>query len=102
MKKEKNKKNKENLSEKNFSLRGRTFEGFVIKKFTNRVVVSFDRLLYIPKYERYEKRKTTLHAKLPLELKDSINVGDLVQIKECRPISKTIHFVLNKKIRGYK
>lgn len=81
-------------------LRGRTFEGTVIKKFPNRVVIEFERTRFVSKYERYEKRKTKLHARLTDCLKDEINVGDYIEIAECRPISKIIHFVAVKKIRG--
>jgi small subunit ribosomal protein S17 len=83
-------------------LRGRTFEGNVIRKFPQRVVIQFERLLYVPKYERYEKRKTKLHARLPDCLKNEINLGDYVQIQECRPLSKIIHFMAVKKIRSAK
>ena len=33
--------------------RGRTFKGTVIKKFPKRVVIEFERMVYIRKYERY-------------------------------------------------
>ncbi|MDD5193831.1 MAG: 30S ribosomal protein S17 [Candidatus Nanoarchaeia archaeon] len=84
------------------SLRGRNFQGKVIKKFPKRVVIEFDRTLYVQKYERYSKRKTKLHARLPDCLKDEINIGDFIEIAECRPISKIIHFIAIKKITGGK
>lgn len=80
-------------------LRGRVFEGEVIKKIHGRLKIAFERTLYVSKFERYEKRKTILHARLPDCLKDQINVGDYIQIAETRPISKIIHFVVIKKIR---
>ena len=83
-------------------LRGRTFEGNVIRKFPKRVVIQFEKTLYVAKYERYAKRKTRLHARLTDCLKDEINVGDYIQIAECRPLSKIIHFVAIKKIRSIK
>src|SRR3989344_3855827 len=70
----------------NISLRGRSFYGNVIKKFPKRVVIEFDRTIYVKKYERYAKRKTKLHARLPDCMYN--------EIKECRPISKIIHFVV--------
>ncbi len=82
------------------SLRGRSFKGKVIKKFPKRIVISFERTIYIKKYERYSKRKTKLHARLPDCMSKDINLGDYVEIKECRPISKIIHFVTTKKISG--
>lgn len=80
-------------------LRGRIFEGVVIKKLPNRVTIQFERMLKIKKYERYEKRKTKVHARLPDCMKHDIDEGDLIEIAETRPISKTIHFVVNKIIK---
>ena len=82
------------------STRGRGFKGKVIKKFPKRIVIEFDRTLFIGKYERYSKRKTKLHARLPDCLNNEIDIGDYVEIMECRPISKIIHFVAIKKING--
>ena len=80
--------------------RGRVFEGKVIKKLPGRVTIQFERVLYLRKYERYEKRKTKLHARLPDCMKEGINVGDVIQIAETRPISKMIHFIVVKVVRG--
>ncbi len=80
------------------SMRGRAFRGKVIRKFPKRIVIEFERTLFIGKYERYSKRKTKLHARLPECLFKEINIGDYVEIIECRPISKIIHFVAVKKI----
>lgn len=85
------------------STRGRTFEGFVTKKFSKRIVLEFERTVYVRKYERFYKKKTRLHARLPDALANDINVGDYVQVKECRPLSKIIHFiVINKVIKETK
>ncbi len=86
--------------EKPLKLRGRIFQGEVIKKFPKRAVISFERMFYVRKYERYEKRKTKIHARLPDCLKDKIDVGDTIRIAECRPISKMIHFVVIDKTSG--
>jgi len=80
------------------SLRGRSFKGHVIRKFPKRIVIEFERTVFIGKYERYSKRKTKLHARLPECLFNEINLGDYVEIIECRPISKIIHFIAVKKI----
>lgn len=82
------------------SVRGRTFEGTVIKKFNKRVVIIFERTIYLQKYERFAKSRTKLHARLPDCLANSINVGDYIMIRECRPLSKIISFVVMKKIRS--
>lgn len=82
------------------SLRGRTFRGTVIKKFPKRVVIQFEKIIYIPKYERYLKSQTNLHAHLPDCLAEEINLGDYIEIKECRKLSKIISFVVVNKIRS--
>jgi len=84
--------------DKKLKLRGRSFEGRVIKKLPKRVVIQLERMLKVPKYERYEKRRTKLHARLSDCMEDSVNVGDLIQVAETRPISKMIHFVVSKVI----
>jgi len=81
------------------STRGRKFEGYVIKKFPRRIVIEFEKTIYVKKYERYVKKKTKLHARLPECMKDKVMIGDYVEIKECRPLSKIIHFVLIKILR---
>jgi small subunit ribosomal protein S17 len=86
--------------DRKLKMRGRTFDGTVIRKFHGRVTIQFERMLKIPKYERYEKRKTKIHARLPDCMKDEVRDGDLIQIAETRPISKMIHFVVSKVIRG--
>src|SRR3989338_6382038 len=80
--------------------RGRTFEGKVIKKFPKRVVIEFERMIYVKKYERYAKSKTKIHAHLPTCMEDKINVGDLIKVMECRPLSKIIHFTVIEKIKN--
>jgi len=83
----------------NLKARGRVFEGKVIKKFHKRVVIEFERMIYVRKYERYAKSRTKLHARLPVCMEKEINLGDLIKIQECRPLSKIIHFVVIKKIK---
>jgi small subunit ribosomal protein S17 len=50
---------------------------------TIRVVVSF--LVKHPKYGKYIRRRTTLHAHDP---QNEARVGDTVEVMECRPMSK--------------
>lgn len=80
------------------SARGRIFEGTVIKKFHRRIAIEFERTIFVKKYERYAKKKTKLHARMPDCMKN-VEVGDYVKIRECRPLSKIIHFVLIEIIR---
>jgi len=77
---------------------GRNFEGTVIKKFPKRVVIEFERMIYVRKYERYKKSGTKLHARLSDCFEKEISVGDLVRIQECRPLSKLVHFVVIEKL----
>ncbi|MEM4230788.1 MAG: 30S ribosomal protein S17 [Candidatus Pacearchaeota archaeon] len=80
--------------------RGRSFKGYVIRKFPRRVTIEFERVVSIRKYERYYMKKTRIHARLPNCMKEQINLGDYIEVKECRPLSKIIHFVVIKKIKS--
>jgi len=76
-----------------FSTRGRVLKGTVKKLSAAKTIkIEFPRLLYIPKYERYEKRKTKLLVHCPPCI--DVKVGDKVKVMECRPISKTKNFVV--------
>tara|TARA_Y100000310_G_C20472724_1_gene710874 strand:- start:557 stop:922 length:366 start_codon:yes stop_codon:yes gene_type:complete len=99
------KKNKDSCADRDcpthgrLKVRGRHFKGEVIKKHPRRITIEFERTIYIRKFERYMKKKTKIHARLPDCLKEEINVGDYIEIGECRPLSKIIHFVVIKKIK---
>ena len=80
--------------------RGRIFEGKVIRKFPRRIVVEFEKMIYVRKYERYAKSKIKIHARVPDCIKDQIKIGDHIRVRECRPLSKIIHFVVLGKIKG--
>jgi|SRR3990172_7719257 len=83
----------------NLKARGRIFQGIVIKKFPKRITIEFERMVYVKKYERYSKSRTKIHARLPDCLESEINIGDLIRIQECRPLSKIIHFVVIGKVK---
>jgi small subunit ribosomal protein S17 len=85
--------------DKKLKLRGRTFEGVVINKLNGRLTIQFERMLKIEKYDRYEKRKTKIHARLTPCMQNEVSVGDLISVAETRPISKMIHFVVTKVVR---
>jgi small subunit ribosomal protein S17 len=75
------------------SLHGRILTGMVTSdKMSKTVIVSWARRVRVPKYERYEKRRSSVKAHNP----ECINAkkGDLVRISEARPLSKTKHFVV--------
>jgi small subunit ribosomal protein S17 len=98
--KEKKESSKMLVATQEVSSRGRTFEGTVTKKFHKRVVIEFERTVYVKKYERFYRKKTRLHARISDELAKEINVGDYIKIRECRPLSKIIHFIVVEKIRS--
>lgn len=78
-------------------VRGQVIDGVVATvKMKNTVVVERSYLKYQHKYERYEKRSNrySAHASPCLGLK----VGDRVRIAECRPLSKTVSFVVIEKV----
>lgn len=78
--------------------RGQILEGVVVSDRMERtVVVRREYLYYIKKYERYEKRSSKYAAHNPPCL--NAKKGDLVRIMECRPLSKTVKFVVIEKRR---
>jgi small subunit ribosomal protein S17 len=80
----------------NLKLRGRMFKGVVKSaKMEKGVVIEFDRLYTIPKYERASTKKTRLKAHNPDCIK--AKEGDTVIIMETRQISKSKSFVIIKK-----
>jgi len=94
-------KTKENCNDKHcpihsgFKTHGRILTGKVIKLGSTKTVqIEMPRLSYLPKYERYEKKRIRLHIHNPPCIK--ISLGDLVKVRECRPISKTKNFVVIK------
>ena len=86
----------------NLKTRGRIFEGRIIRKFPRRITIEFERMIYVRKYERYAKAKTKIHARLPICMENQINIGDIIKVQECRPLSKSIHFVVIEKIKDRK
>ncbi len=80
-------------------VRGRILKGRVIStKATRTAKIELERLFPLHKYERFEKRRTRLMVHNP----DSIQaqVGDIVTVAECRPISKTKNFVIIEVIKN--
>ena len=78
---------------RNTGVRGRIFTGTVVSdKMAKTVTVAWTRRMHVPKYERYEKKRSKIAAHNP----GCINAkkGDVVRIAESRPLSKTKHFVV--------
>jgi len=74
-------------------IRNFTLEGVVVSdKMDKTVIVQRDYLHYVPKYKRYERRRSRIPAHNPPCI--NAKVGDKVRIAECRPISKTVAFVV--------
>ena len=78
-------------------VRGHTFTGTVTSDGMQRsAVVAWESRISIPKYERYKKARTklTVHNPSCIDARE----GDTVKIIECRPLSKTKHFVVIEKM----
>ncbi len=73
--------------------RGRVFVGKVISdRMEKTITVEWPRRVLLPKYERYEKRRSRVKAHNPKCI--NAKIGQKVKIAECRPLSKTKTFVV--------
>ncbi len=77
----------------------RTAIGRVVSdKMDKSAVVLIERKVKHPVYGKYVSKSKKLHVH---DAENTLSVGDTVQIKECRPISKTkswtLHQVINDK-----
>lgn len=75
------------------SVRGKLLTGIVYSsKAPKMVVVSREYPRAVPKYKRFQRSRSKVHAYLPscIEVKE----GDEVKIAECRRIAKTVSFVV--------
>ena len=80
----------------NLSVRGQIFRGRVVKTYEKSAVIERELIRYVPKYERYLKKWSKMHAHNPPCI--DARPGDIVTIAECRPISKTKSFVIVEKV----
>jgi small subunit ribosomal protein S17 len=81
------------------SVRGRVFDGVVATaKMDKTVIVEREYLQFSPKFVRYERRSGHIPSHNPpcIDAKE----GDRVKIAECRPISKTVSFVVVEKVES--
>jgi len=75
------------------SIRGKIFEGTVINaKAKGTVVIERESLIDFTKFKRFGRSKNKIHAHVPSNL--DIQEGDYVVAAECRPISKSVSFVV--------
>ncbi|AAO89805.2 30S ribosomal protein S17 [Coxiella burnetii] len=72
----------------------RSLMGTVVSnKMNDTVVVRVERRVKHPKYGKFIKRSTKIHAH---DKGNEGQIGDIVTIRECRPISKTKSWTLVK------
>ena len=95
--KESNKKIEENEKNNPFngtlSIRGKIFEGTVINaKANGTVVIQKESPIYFKKFKRFGRSKNKIHAHVPSNI--NVKEGDYVIAAECRPISKSVSFVV--------
>ena len=75
------------------SIRGKLFEGTVIDaKANGTVVIQKESPIYFKKFKRYGRSKNKIHAHVPSNI--IVQEGDFVIAAECRPISKSVSFVV--------
>ena len=74
-------------------VRGKMFKGVVVKKKMRKTVVVRRRFTKpVRKYKRSERRRGSISARCPTCIR--VNEGDEVLVAECRPLSKTVSFVV--------
>lgn len=70
----------------------RTLTGVVVSdKMEQTITVLVERRVRHPKYQKIVRRSTKVHAHNP---DNAARQGDVVVVKECRPISKTKTWIL--------
>ena len=75
------------------SIRGKLFEGIVVNaKAKNTVTIEKKSSINFSKFRRYGRSKNRIHAHVPSNL--DVKEGDHVIAAECRPISKSVSFVI--------
>ena len=75
------------------SIRGKLFEGIVINaKAKGTVVIERESPIYFTKFKRFGRSKNKIHAHVPSNL--NVQEGNYVIAAECRPISKSVSFVV--------
>ena len=75
------------------SIRGKIFEGTVINaKANGTIVIQKESPIYFKKFKRFGRSKNKIHAHVPSNI--NVEEGDYVIAAECRPISKSVSFVV--------
>ncbi|MFI4853136.1 MAG: 30S ribosomal protein S17 [Candidatus Makana argininalis] len=68
----------------------------ISNKMNKSIIVSIERFIKHKLYGKFIKRTTKINAH---DYKNYCNIGDIVEIIECRPISKTKSWILSKIIK---
>ena len=92
-KKEADPNDKNNPFNGTLAIRGKLFEGIVVSaKAKNTVVIEKESPVYFTKFKRYARGKSTIHAHVPGCI--DVEAGNHVLTAECRPISKSVSYVV--------
>ena len=84
---------KKNPFNGSLAIRGKLFEGTVINaKAKGTVVIQKESPIYFSKFKRFGRSKNKIRAHVPSNL--NIQEGDFVIAAECKPISKSVSFVV--------
>src|SRR3989344_6115536 len=79
------------------SMRGRTLTGRILSaRMRNTAVFELQRKMLLKKYQRFEVRRTKISVHNPPCINAQAN--DLVRVMQCRPLSKTVNFVIIEKL----
>lgn len=74
-------------------IRGKLFEGRVTSiKAHKSITIQRESPVYISKFKRYARSKSTIHAHVPGCI--DVEEGDMVLSAECRPLAKSVSFVV--------
>lgn len=75
------------------AIRGKLFDGKVTgSKARQTITLQKDAPVYFAKFKRYARGKSTIHAHVPGCI--DVESGDHVLTAECRPISKSVSYVV--------
>ena len=75
------------------SVRGKLFDGKVTgSKAKQTITLQKDEPIYFSKFKRYARGKSMIHAHVPRCI--DVESGDQVLTAECRPISKSVSYVV--------
>ena len=81
------------------AVRGRVLDGVVVTaKMDKTVIVEREYLQFSTKFLRYERRRSHIPSHNPpcIDAKE----GERVRVAECRPLSKTVSFVVVEKLEA--